>query len=65
MDRNWENYKNIIELFRETSEKLNNKTALRYKEKGIWHEITWSKYKELVYKVAKSLLALGLKKEKK
>jgi long-chain acyl-CoA synthetase len=65
MDRNWETYKNIIELFRETSEKLNNKTALRYKEKGIWHEITWGKYKELVYKVAKSLIALGLKKGEK
>lgn len=64
-EKNWNirnDFKNVIELFENTSMRLKNKPSLRYKEKGIWREIKWGEYRELVKKCAKSLIACGVKK---
>ncbi|HOJ52717.1 MAG TPA: long-chain fatty acid--CoA ligase [Syntrophales bacterium] len=39
-----------------------NRVALRYKEYGIWHDITWAEYLEKVKQVALGLYALGVRK---
>lgn len=39
-----------------------HRVALRHKEYGIWHDITWGEYGEKVRQVAMGLISLGLKK---
>lgn len=39
-----------------------HRVALRKKEYGIWHDITWGEYGEKVRQVAMGLISLGLKK---
>ena len=38
------------------------RTAMRKKEFGLWHDITWNEYHENVKKIACALMALGLEK---
>jgi long-chain acyl-CoA synthetase len=38
-----------------------DRLAIRYKEHGIWHRVTWSQYGAAVDKVAAALLAFGLR----
>jgi long-chain acyl-CoA synthetase len=38
------------------------RVALRHKDFGIWHDITWAQYGEKVKQVAMGLISLGLKK---
>lgn len=61
-DTNYLDYRNIIEMFEDTSRKFREKVAMRYKEQGIWKEITWGKYYDLARKVACGLIQLGVKK---
>ncbi|MBI2891439.1 MAG: AMP-binding protein [Nitrospirae bacterium] len=37
-----------------------DRVALRYKEEGLWKEVTWSAYAEQAKRAARSLLALGV-----
>jgi long-chain acyl-CoA synthetase len=39
-----------------------SRTAMRKKEFGLWHDITWNEYHENVKKIACALMALGLEK---
>ena len=39
-----------------------NRVAMRKKDYGIWHDITWVEYYEQVKKVAMGLYALGVKR---
>ena len=39
------------------------RTAMRKKEFGLWHDITWNEYHENVKKIACALMALGLEKD--
>ncbi len=39
-----------------------NRVALRHKDYGIWHDVTWAQYGEKVRQVAMGLMSLGLKK---
>ncbi len=48
-------------LFAERVEELGDRLALRYKEYGIWHRVTWRQYGEEVGRVAAALLAFGLR----
>jgi long-chain acyl-CoA synthetase len=42
------------------AERMPNRVALREKDFGIWQEITWSQYWELILDAAHGLLALGV-----
>ena len=48
-------------LFAERVAELGDRLALRYKEYGIWHRVTWRQYGAEVGKVAAALLAFGLR----
>jgi long-chain acyl-CoA synthetase len=49
-------------LFRETVKKYGDRVAMRKKEYGLWHDISWNDYYRLVKQVGSALIALGLQK---
>ncbi len=57
-----EKFSNIPALFRETSARLSDKTAMRKKELGIWNDITWNEYYETSRSLAAAFLHFGLEK---
>ncbi|MGD8943498.1 MAG: AMP-binding protein [Desulfobacterales bacterium] len=48
--------------FLKAVEKWGDRVALRKKEFGLWHDITWNDYREQVKAVACALMAMGLEK---
>ena len=48
-------------LFLQQVERQGERLAIRYKEHGIWHRVTWRQYGEEVRRVAAALLAFGLR----
>jgi len=56
---------NFPNLFFQNVAKRRERTALRYKEYGIWHRIGWREYGEKVREVAAGLIALGLGPDEK
>ncbi len=49
--------------FAEQVERQGDRPALRFKEYGIWHRVSWRQYGEEVRKVAAGLLAFGLRRQ--
>ncbi len=49
-------------IFRETVRKYQDRVAMRKKEYGIWHDISWNDYYKLVKRVGSALISLGLQK---
>ena len=50
----------LVQLFLERAEADADRVALRYKEFGIWHELTWRAYRTNVERLALGFLGLGL-----
>ncbi len=55
-------FKNIPDMFYRVCDRYGNKVAIRYKENGVWHEITYNRLTELVESFALALLELGIRK---
>ena len=53
---------NLPELFFQQVRRRGDGLALRYKEYGIWHRVSWNEYAAEVRKVAAGLLAFGLRR---
>jgi long-chain acyl-CoA synthetase len=53
-------YRTAPAMVREWAERMPNRVALREKDFGIWQEITWSEYWEVILDAAHGLLALGV-----
>ncbi|MCP4756307.1 MAG: long-chain fatty acid--CoA ligase [Proteobacteria bacterium] len=51
------------QVFRNTVRKNGGRVAMRIKEYGLWHDISWSQYYQRVEYVGAALLALGLEKD--
>ncbi len=51
------------DLFFRQTDRLKDRVALRHKDYGIWHRISWTEYGQQVREVATGLLALGLQRE--
>ncbi len=49
-------------LFRETARKYGSRVAMRKKEYGLWHDISWDEYFRTVTYVAAALISMGLEK---
>ena len=49
----------VGKVFKDTVSKLPNHPALRYKEDGIWKEITYKEYYDMVVKAGKGFLKVG------
>jgi long-chain acyl-CoA synthetase len=54
--------KTLPQALRALVQKQPDRIAMRMKEYGIWHDITWTQYHENVKKVAMGLHALGVKR---
>ena len=48
--------------FKEAVAKWGDRVAMRKKEYGLWHDITWNHYFEMVRNVACALMSMGLEK---
>jgi long-chain acyl-CoA synthetase len=60
-DRTWAIYgKTVPQLFTERVAQRPHSTALRYKDLGIYQEVTWRKYREDVEAFALGLISLGI-----
>ncbi|MFC1824770.1 AMP-dependent synthetase/ligase [Thermodesulfobacteriota bacterium] len=49
-------------MLRDTVRKYGDRTAMRKKEYGLWHDISWNEYYRLVRYVTSALLSMGLQK---
>ena len=54
--------KTLLNYFQKNIMEQPNRVAIRHKEYGIWHNVTWGQYGEKVRQVAMGLISLGLKK---
>ena len=52
----------VPQRFRKTVAKYGDRVAMRKKEYGLWHDITWNQYYQLTKQVATALMSMGLKK---
>ncbi len=52
----------VPRVFARTVEKNRNKTALRHKTLGLWHDLTFDQFYDQVEKIGSALVSLGFKK---
>ena len=50
----------IVTRVRDRAQRIPDRVALREKDRGIWQEVTWAQYHDLIQDVAHGLLALGV-----
>jgi long-chain acyl-CoA synthetase len=55
------NYRNLSEVQRRQAERLGPRTALRYKRNGLYHDVSWSQYREDSLACAAALIDAGIK----
>ena len=55
--------RSVPALFMQQVARQGDRLAIRYKEYGVWHRVTWRQYGEEVRKVAAALLAFGLRRQ--
>jgi len=55
-------YETTSGVFRKTVRKYGDRVALRKKEYGIWHDISWNEYYRLVTYIGSALASMGLEK---
>jgi len=53
--------RSVPALFVEQAERQGDRLAIRFKQYGIWHRVTWRQYGEEVRRVAAALVASGLR----
>jgi long-chain acyl-CoA synthetase len=53
--------RSLPDLFTRQVARQGDRLAIRFKEYGVWHRVTWREYGESVDKVAAALLAFGLR----
>jgi long-chain acyl-CoA synthetase len=52
----------VPKVFRQTVEKYGERVAMRKKEYGLWHDISWNEYYRLAKFVGSALISMGLEK---
>ena len=52
----------VPSTFRKTAAKYGDRTAMRKKEYGLWHDISWTEYFNRAKYVGSALISMGLKK---
>ncbi|HWG43332.1 MAG TPA: AMP-dependent synthetase/ligase [Gemmataceae bacterium] len=54
------NARNLVEVHRRQAERLGPRPALRFKRYGIWHDVTWERYRAESLAVAAALIECGV-----
>ena len=52
----------VPEIFKQTAEKYGDRVAMRKKEYGLWHDISWNEFYRDVRYIGSALISMGLKK---
>lgn len=52
----------VPQVFKRTVREYGDRVAMRKKESGLWHDITWNKYYRLAKHVGSALISIGLQK---
>jgi long-chain acyl-CoA synthetase len=52
----------VPKVFRQTVEKYGEQVAMRKKEYGLWHDVSWNEYYRLAEYVGSALISMGLEK---
>ncbi len=52
----------VPKVFRQTVEQYGERVAMRKKEYGLWHDISWNEYYRLAKYVGSALISMGLEK---
>ena len=52
----------VPRVFRETAQKYGDRVAMRKKEYGLWHDISWNEYYRMAKYVGSALMSMGLEK---
>jgi long-chain acyl-CoA synthetase len=55
-------FKTIPQVFKQTVQKHGDRVAMRKKEYGLWHDISWNEYYRLAQYVGSALVSMGLEK---
>ncbi|TET53939.1 MAG: long-chain fatty acid--CoA ligase, partial [Desulfobacteraceae bacterium] len=55
-------YKTIPQVFKQMVQKHGDRVAMRKKEYGLWHDISWNEYYRLAQHVGSALISIGLEK---
>ena len=55
-------YKTIPQVFKQMVQKHGDRVAMRKKEYGLWHDISWNEYYRLAQYVGSALISMGLEK---
>ena len=56
------NLDTVPKLFRETAQRYGNRVAMRKKEYGLWHDISWNEYYRQAKCIGSALMSMGLEK---
>ncbi|MBS3919340.1 MAG: long-chain fatty acid--CoA ligase [Deltaproteobacteria bacterium] len=56
------NNETLLSYFQKHVKEHPDRVAIRHKDYGIWHDVTWAQYGEKVRQVAMGLISLGFKK---
>jgi len=54
-------YKNLVELHRRQSQELGTRPALRFKRRGLYHDLTWNEYRDVALACAAALVDAGVR----
>ncbi len=52
----------IPRVFKRIVQKYGSRVAMRYKDYGLWHDITWNEYYSQVRNLGSALISMGIKK---
>jgi long-chain acyl-CoA synthetase len=52
----------VPQVFKQTVLKYGDRVAIRKKESGLWHDISWNEYYRLAKHIGSALISIGLKK---
>lgn len=55
-------HQSIDQLFRDVTERYADRVAYRYKRDGEWIDVGWPETRDLVFRVARAMMALGVQK---
>jgi len=56
------NRRTLPQVFKQCVQKYGDRVAMRKKEYGLWHDISWNDYYRLAQRAGSALLSMGLKK---
>jgi long-chain acyl-CoA synthetase len=56
------NRRTLPQVFKQCVQKYGDRVAMRKKEYGLWHDISWNEYHRLVQRAGSALLSMGLAK---